>query len=394
MATEKTSSPQWMKNINQQRVLNIIYSDGPISRVEIAEKTKLTQQTISNIVGRLLQEKLVIEGSPISSNGGRKPIPLMINRNELYAIGIDVTVKKIGGILIDFAQHVIAKCEKEVERFTSGEHTLSCIIEVIDGLLTQVRHTERIKGIGVSIQGLVNQKDGSVLKASEMHWREFQLKDKLEKIYPFQVHLENDVNMIAVFENLSGLLVPSNNNITFKIDQGIGGAIVIDKKLYAGSQYVAGEFGHYKAFYGEDAFKCHCGGRGCLTTFASIGGLEKNTGLRFEQMLERLQNNDPYIIKEFDRVGEAIGHAVANIVTIFNPDHILFTGKFIEKAGHHLLPIIENIVRQTTINYCRDVTIISSQSSRDGAVMAAGLVIKDTFKEVGYSLALAGTPPN
>lgn len=59
----------------------------------------------------------------------------------------------------------------------------------------------------------------------------------------FPVYVENDVNLLALNENMSGCLADSNHNITLMMDWGIGGAIVVDKQLVTGSSFVAGEFG-------------------------------------------------------------------------------------------------------------------------------------------------------
>src|SRR5690606_28158607 len=99
---QKVSSQQGLKFINQQKVLNLIYNESPISRVEIAERTSLTQQSVTNIVNRLMEEDLVREGESMSGNKGRKPIPLAIQADKMYAIGIEVAVKYISGKLIDF----------------------------------------------------------------------------------------------------------------------------------------------------------------------------------------------------------------------------------------------------------------------------------------------------
>jgi transcriptional regulator of PTS gene len=379
MMFEKTPSQQLMKNMNQQKVLHLIYSAGAISRVELADKTGLTQQTVTNIVNRLLQDKVVIEGTPVASGGGRKPIPLSVNHANLYAIGVEVAVKRIRAVLHNFQRETLDESEVLVDSFRDEAHTLQCVREAVDRIASKLGAKEQVKGIGLSIQGLVDSKQGTVLYSEKLRWMQFNLREALEQFYPFPIYIENDVNIMALVENMDGLLFASDNNITCKLDEGIGGAVVCGKQLHTGSSHVAGEFGHYKAFRGRQARPCHCGGRGCLTTVTSIGGMEEVTGLSFAEIVARLRSGDAEMTRYVASVGEAVAEALANIVTFMNPDHVLLTGRIVEEAGFAIVPIIEKQMMRNIPVHCRNVRLVYKDRSQGGADMAAGLVIKQMF---------------
>src|SRR5690625_3921947 len=133
--------------------MRIIFTEGPISRVELAEKTGLTQQTITNIVKRLLSEELVLEQSPFANAGGRKPIPLVINGQNMYGIGIEIAIKYIRGSLMNFQDEQIADIVVEVPKYKTPEHPMDYIYDVIDKLLDRIPQSGSLKGIGCSIQG-------------------------------------------------------------------------------------------------------------------------------------------------------------------------------------------------------------------------------------------------
>jgi predicted NBD/HSP70 family sugar kinase len=380
LITDKATSPQLMKTFNQQRVLNIIFADGPISRIDIAEKTGLTQQTITNIVGRLLEGNLVLEGRTSSLGTGRKPIPLLINSSQLYAIGIEVTVKYIRGILMDFNHHVLAEFRKVTQAFESEEDTFDCLVEVIDTILSEVEVQQQVKGIGVSIQGIVDKKEGVIINAPSLKWENYFLKEKLENRFSIPIYLENDVNIIAVVENLNGSLSSSTNNLTIKLDQGIGGAVVIDKKLHTGNHNMAGEFGHYKAFYGGDALSCHCGGRGCLTTIASIGSLERLFSIEFEQIILKFKNGENEIREKFKKIADGLTNGLCNMITFLNPDHVLITGEMVERAGFFLMPYIQDGINRLVPSHSKEVVISQLNEIVDAALMAARLVINEMFQ--------------
>lgn len=380
MQNQKISSPQKLKTYNQQQVLHVIFSDGPISRVDIAAKTGLTQQTITNIVGRLLKDNLVVEGSTKTTGAGRNPIPLEINYKGIFAIGIEITVKYIRGVIINFNREIVSEKKVQVKQFESAEHTVSILVDVIDWLVMQEKTADLIKGIGISIQGVVDKSSGTILKASSLYWENFNLKKEIESRFSLPIYLENDVNVIAIVENMVGLLSGSQNNLVLKIDQGIGGAIVINKQLYTGNQNIAGEFGHYKCSYGEDALPCHCGGKGCITTIASIGSLERNLGMDFAEIMDRFHHNDPEIRKVMEQIGLAIARGLGNIITFLQPDEVLLTGELFEKAGVFFQALIRENIDQLVPFHSQNVTLLQKVDQMDGALMAASLVINEMLQ--------------
>lgn len=375
----KPSSSKLLKSINQQKVLRLIFTHEAISRVELAEMTGLTQQTITNIVNRLLADGILQETTPVVSSSGRRPIPLIIKSENLWAIGIEVAVTYIRGSLMDFNRQVIKEVSVDVPVYESDEHPVVFIKEVIDELMKVVTEPAKLKGIGCSIQGLVNSDKGEIIYSPGLRWRNFPLQQRLEQLYDVPVYLENDANLLALSENLYGRLSNSKHNITFKFDYGVGGAIVVDNHLHTGSNYVAGEFGHYKAFEGEDAHSCHCGSKGCLTTLAAVSGLKRNGGYVVEQFREAIEQKDPQALKLFHKIEAATGRAISNLSTFLNPDHILLTGKMFDVLGDHLIVPLKKTIYETLPESCRNVQIICLPRTPDESASAVGLVMNHFF---------------
>ncbi|MTW84356.1 ROK family protein [Virgibacillus dakarensis] len=376
---QRVPSQKGLKFINQQKILNLIYNESPISRVELAERTFLTQQTVTNIVNRLMEDNLVMESQSMPTSRGRKPIPLVIQTSKLNAIGVEVAVKYVSGKLIDFSGKVIAEAIYEVDVFKEEEETLACIRNVIDKLLKAVANRNYLKGIGISIQGLVDTKQGIVKKSPGLAWENFPLVEKLQEVFDYPVYVENDVNLLAIIENQNGSLMNSDNNVVLKFDHGIGGSIIYHKKLYVGSSHVAGEFGHIKAFSGADAYRCHCGSVGCLTTLASNSGLINNKKTTLEEFASKVRKGDAEAKRLLGKIIDAIGIALSNIVTFINPDQILLTGRVMEKMGDIMVPQLDEIVHTTVPESCRNFKLHRINKSLDEAILAGKLVIKKFF---------------
>lgn len=368
-----------VKVINEKKILNLIYTEGPIPRVELAQKTGLSQQTITNIVNRLLKKGIVLETLGSSTGGGRKPIPLIINGKNMYAIGIEIAVQYVRGTLLNFNNQVIKEIMVPVPLYVNPEQPLKYIFQVIDPLLELVPEREALKGIGCSIQGIVYSENGIVIYSPGMSWRDFPLKEKLQERLEYPVYLQNDANLLAIVENLKGSLEKSTQNVTLKFDYGLGGACVINKQILYGSRHVAFEFGHYKAFYGADAYPCHCGSKGCLTTLASVSGLKKNIGYSLDEYYEKIMSGDQKATELFEKTKTAIAYAMANVITLINPDHVLLTGIVIDKTRDLLLPSLEEQVMELIPEACRNVKIVSLPTTHDESRLAAGLVINEYF---------------
>ncbi|MEH7011049.1 ROK family transcriptional regulator [Neobacillus niacini] len=376
----KVSSQQNLKFINQQKVLNLIYNQTPISRVEIAERTALTQQTVTNIVNRLMEDDLVVEGKPIAGAKGRNPIPLAINADKLYAIGIEVAIKYIRGKLIDFQKKVIAEFRIDDTGFENSEDTFECVRKVVYQLVKEVPKKGSLKGIGISLQALVDSKNGIVIYSPGLEMKDFPLVEKLKEEFDFPIYIENDVNLVAIIENEKGRLIDSENNIVLKLDHGIGGAIMNHKQIFVGASNVAGEFGHIKAFTGTNRYSCICGSAGCLTTLASASGLLRNKGLTLDEFSANVQAADSEANQDLNTIADAVGRALSNVVTFLNPDRVLLVGKVIEKLGDRFVPQVVQIVNETVLYSCKDVSIIHMIEPLDESMLAAELVIKKHFE--------------
>lgn len=388
MGTEKTTSHQLLKSINQKKVQHLIFAEGPISRVELAEKTGLTQQTVTNIVNRLLEDHEIVEGEPSHGSIGRKPVPLSINGSDMLAIGIELAGKYVRGVLCDFHQSCLGTAERAVHKYDGEEGLFAVVSSVIDDLMGQAAHASKIKGIGLSVQGLVDSKQGIVLRSPGLGWTRFPLSLWIETKYGVPCYLENDANLLSLNENMHGFLKDSAHNITLKFDYGIGGAVVIDRQLVTGSNFVAGELGHYKVFAGSMVHHCHCGGEGCLTTLASTSGLMKNTGMTVGQFAERIRENDDSVMALTAEIKRAIVNAVSNIITFLNPDHVVLTGSILGAIGSDAVEEMKSSMLASIPETCRTVRLVELKKKPDEAILAVGLILNKYFEIPFDSLSL------
>ncbi|TMV43891.1 ROK family transcriptional regulator [Paenibacillus mesophilus] len=382
MQPQKSASHKLLKSINQQKVLHLIFANGPISRVELTHMTGLSQQTVTNIVSRLIQDDLVVEGEtlPLENGSGRKRVSLAVNSSKFYAIGIELAGKYIRGSVCNFRYEHLGTAERRTKKYETPDHLLQLLVEVIGELLQQVPDVGKTKGIGISVQGLVDSRQGVLLRTPGLGFQRIPLKQQLEQQFELPVYIENDANLLAVNQNMSGSLSKSSSNITLKFDYGIGGAIVADNQLISGSNFVAGEFGHIKGFTGPDAYPCHCGGTGCLTTLASTSGLAKAAGCTLDAFAEGVRSGDEDMNRLYDKIVGAVSIAISNVVTFLNPDHVLLTGSVIAAFEERIVADLTKKIYDNIPQTSRGLHILHLSQMPDETELAAGLVLKRVFE--------------
>ncbi|WJH35526.1 ROK family protein [Paenibacillus sp. CC-CFT747] len=313
---------------------------------------------------------------------------MLLNSSRFCAIGIQLAGTSARGTLYNFQHTRLAEAEGKEKHYDTEEDLLRVIRGVIDQLISQAPDPACLKGIGFSVHGLVDSSEGFLLRSPGLGWKRIPLAKLLEAEYGLPVFLENDTNLLALHENIGGILSSSKNNLTLKFDRGIGGAIVVEKRLVTGSSFVAGEVGHYKAFMPPYDYECYCGGRGCLTTLASSRGLQRTLGRSREEFHEAVRNGNPETVQLSEAVRTAIVYAAANIVTLLNPDRVLLTGAMLPVWGDSYVDELQARVMALVPQTCRNVEFVHLPEVEDETALAAGLVEQSVFKIPLDSLSL------
>jgi predicted NBD/HSP70 family sugar kinase len=231
-----------------------------------------------------------------------------------YSIALDIGATKILGALIH-GNKPIKKIKKLTGASGSKAKVLKNIKTVIDSLWLS-----NVKKIGVGIAAQVNPQNNLILTATNFaDFNNFKLAEILKKQYHVPVTVDNDVKCFAQGELLFGWGRHYKNFLCLTFGTGIGGAIIIDKKLYRGQNNLAGEFGHMQiagAWVGP-APTCGCGRKFCFESLAA--------GAAWHKLAKK------YNEKTADKIVIAnIAAGLANLVAIFNPEAIVLGGGLLE----------------------------------------------------------------
>lgn len=326
---------------NAQLILRTIFSEGQISRADVARLTGLTRATVSDVVSGLMVDGLVTEVGTGPSLGGKPPILLSVVDDARYLIGIDLANSVFRGAVVNLRGDIKHAASLPI-RNQDGDAALTLAYELIDDLASAA--DAPILGIGVGTPGLVDANQGVVRNAVNLDWRNLQLASLLETRYGLPIYISNDSQVAALAEYTFGKSKGIQNLIVIKVGRGIGAGIVLDGQLHYGDGSGAGEIGHVMVVEGGE--RCSCGHHGCLETVASTRAMVKRAQAIAEddpqsplrQMADSPSDiNSDVLVRGFEagdesvraivqQAGHYLGWAAAHLVGALNTHHIVIAG--------------------------------------------------------------------
>ena len=240
------SSQGGLRQYNERVVLQAVRLHGALPSAEIARLTQLTAQTISMITKRLLDDGLLVKGAPLRGKVGQPSVPLSLNPDGAYAIGVKVGRRSLDVLLVDFAGAVRQRWTLDY-RFPDPDVVLAEIqrrLQDILALLGPARH-ERVQGIGIAapLQMSGWQQLLGVDAASTARWDGVDLAAAVAALTPLPVELLKDTAAACVAELVAGRGRSVKSFLYVFVDTFIGGGLVIDSHLHGGRHGNAGAIG-------------------------------------------------------------------------------------------------------------------------------------------------------
>lgn len=263
------------------KVLNKIYSKGPISRIDISRETGITPATVSEITGNMINENLIHEiGEVISeeNKSGRKKILLEVSNSHSYYIGTELSQKHISFCLTDNVGKIFNEKKIKLSSFELNNTLTEAFY--LNELKSFINHCKDYnpKGIGVAIPGHFDIRTKSII-SNNPFWRNFNVKVLLDNIdLPF--YFENNVHCMTLAERIFFSNKTDDNFMFMHVGNGMFCSYMYNGTLYEKDNFLVGEVGHIIAH--PDGELCECGKRGCLQTYASEAWIIKKSQILFD----------------------------------------------------------------------------------------------------------------
>ena len=305
-----------------------------------------------------------------------------------YYIGIDLGGTFIKGGLVR-KNGTIVKFDYVPTRVASGVQVVLSDIEALIEKLTD-KMNGKLAGIGIGVPGIVDGKKESVVLAPNLNWKNVPVTKRLEKRFNCPVDISNDANVAGLGEARFGAGSKYKNSIFLTLGTGIGGAIIIDGKLFEGNGAAGAEIGHMIIHAGGNP--CACGSHGCFETYASATALIRRTVEEMEKHKESKMwqdgstdkvngktafshyHDDETAKKVVDEYLENLSVGVINMANIFRPEAIILGGG-VSKEGPFLSESVQKLLDKSIFagKLGPKVEVVLASLKEAGVIGAASL---------------------
>lgn len=266
---------------------------------------------------------------------------------NIIAIDIGGTNIKYG--IVSGEGKIVTEDQIPTEAQHGGRALMRKILSVIE---EQLEQEIPIGGIGISSAGQICPDTGMVIWATENlpGWTGMPIRQKIQDAFGLPVFVENDVNAAALGEKWMGAGRDAKDFVCLTIGTGIGGAVIINNRIYHGHRGIAGELGHIPIE--KNGYPCTCGLSGCLEQYASMTALIRNVknkinsdtinerAIEGKTIFEEAEKGHPVCRQAIESFTDYLGTGIGALVHVFNPSLIVLGGA-VSQQGEPLLKKIK-----------------------------------------------------
>lgn len=307
-----------------------------------------------------------------------------------YAIGIDLGGTSIKYALVDKAGNSFFEGKLPSFASASAAKVMEQLIKAATLLKDEAaKQNWNVLGIGLGTPGIVDETNRTVLGGAEniVGWENIDVASLMEKQMSLPVVVGNDANLMGLGETKYGAGRGCTHVVFLTVGTGIGGAVIIDGKLFNGYANRGTELGHVPLIANGE--RCACGAVGCLEHYAStsaltrrFSALAKEQNLSFDteingELIVRLYHEDfPLAVKCMNEHFYYLGRGIAGFVNIFSPQRIVIGGGVAE-SGSFYLEEIRVVVKKHVIADCAlNTQIVAAElGNKAGLIGAASLIL-------------------
>lgn len=365
---------------NRELVLRTLQHLKVCSRAELAKQTDLKPATITNIMSNFISWGLVEETGLTTGDKGRRSIGVRLSESKYRIIGFRLT------------RHHYSIGVFSLNGTEIGQRIFKPIMEanpmlILDEVCQQINYIiksakrEVYLAVGVAVPGPYYSDTGEIAVISDFPgWKNIKIRDILQKNICIPVVIEHDANAGALAEvYLDERSSIYDTTVYISAGQGIGAGILNKGTIYSGTMGVAGEIGH--TCIDINGPKCECGGKGCLTLYASTIALVKrfqtvfgNDNLKYKDVVKLIASSDEKAMLVFNEFMQYLCVGVNNIIYYYNPKSIVI-GDELTEIGELLIDKLKHsLLNMNDSRLLSQVKIQQAKLGYDSAYIGSAIV--------------------
>ena len=384
------------------KLVKALISESGMTNAAICRHLKISAPKTLELINNLAQTGILEQNEKGSSIGGRKPILNKLKSDTFFMLSVEVELFRVKMTIVDNTHAFIHSASSPfllTKDWSSVEHLNQLLTDfvTVSGIAWK-----SILAIGISMPGLINNKDGRNHTYMTKADGQMPLQDYIATQFDKPVFIINDVKSAAIAELKFGSAKGRKDVLVILMDWGIGLGIIMDGQLRNGAAGFSGEMGHMP--FVENGALCYCGKKGCLETVASGIAMAKMAKEGIQSGQDSLLNNlsereieniepqlvidaandgDQYAISILSNTGEKLGKGIATLIQLFNPELIILGGK-IAAASQYITTPIQQAINTYCMTQLRDIVNVElSQLGADaGAKGIAHIVFERYFDQL------------
>ena len=387
-----------VKQQNMSAVLRAIWEHGPISRVELSERTGLTSGTMTNLAHDLLKAGILREEAAETSGVGRRRMLLSFNKDQLRLIGVDIGRSGFEVVLADLAGNVLESAGTARGSMNEPDRVLDRIVPLVEGMRSRVFASgRRLLGIGVSIPGPMDWQRGVLHEPPNFPgWAHYPVGDEMRRRLGTKVLVNDDARASAIAERWFGLGRRVNHLVHVTLGMGIGGGVMMNGELLYGAGGLYGQVGHMTVDPGGR--RCACGNIGCWETVGSIPALLGDWGREGRESSAKdffaaVARKEEDAVRVWERAMHVATDALASLYFVYDPDVITIGGKLFPHLAPHLADIAERVRSRVYASARSRVRIEPSAFGSSQSAMGGAALIFDRFMREPLAALREASPP-
>ncbi len=374
--TASKATREQLRRHNRQLMLHAVYSGLADNRAALALETGLAKPTVSDLIGELMDEGLLIEvgRGQSTDSGGKRPTLLQFVPDARQVVGISLDIDRVRGVLCNMAGKIIAQHHASLLDI-EGHPVIDIVQHVINGLIAQL--DAPLLCIGIGVPGIVENSMGVVRYAPQFGWQNLPLADILSDAYHVPVYVANKAEMAAMGQFAFGMPNDSRNPVVVLLNSTIEIGMVLGDAIYHN---------------GGDISSLHISRHnetGRLETFLSWPYLKRRaellrheypdttlpaSGLTFMHMQYAALHGDVAARLLVEEITDILAQVFSWIIAMLRPDHISLAGGIVdlgETVLNRIMEKAESLVQPELVQSVRFSLAESYELSALGAVAEA-----------------------
>lgn len=363
--------------VSRAAILAALTRQPGLSRSELAQTLGYGPATIGSQVKRLLETGFVRELEPQSTGYGRPRVPLECVADVAYVIGMSVLPDHIRLTAVGTDGALLSE---STAAFDPATNVVSQLARPVSDLIASLDSRGACVAVGLALSGVVDSSTGTVSVSVILRWRDMPLAHELGAELGLPVFVDNDVYVAATHSLTFDTGSTPDSFLLLSVGQGIGMAIVSDRRVLRGAHGASSEFGHVSV--DPNGRPCPCGNIGCLQGYAGLGELTHDieTALAqqvtsFEHLARLAAGDDHRVSAIFAGAGVLLGRAVGAAITLLGIDRVLITGRTTPIWSALASGFDRGLAATTPTLNSTPVVSLTSWAEYDDAVGAAALAL-------------------